>query len=154
MSLTALISKTWLHAPPSGGIISHRGLGIFSGQLEERLKFMMPTASSDKFKLNEVVWADLVINGKLLSGITYFMLESNDTWCSYWMKMGTNCQSVLHRHTDVELIMILQGQVKDSTGSIYEKGDCVIYKKDSEHQLYSKHGCIMLVIESRPPIIY
>ncbi|KQQ53777.1 hypothetical protein ASF84_18395 [Pseudomonas sp. Leaf127] len=118
------------------------------------IEIMKITKDSQQFMLSKAVWTDLIINGKLLSGITYFMLESNDSWCSYWMKMDSDCRSVLHRHTDVELIMLLVGTVQDSTGVVYEAGDCVVYRRDSEHQLYAQHGCIMLVVESRPPIIY
>ncbi|MGR3995175.1 hypothetical protein FW789_22250 [Pseudomonas sp. 1121_17] len=114
----------------------------------------MTTNISKRYELSQAVWSTLIINGKLLPGITYYMLESNDSWCSYWMKMDSKCQSVLHRHTDVELITILSGSVQDSTGAHYEPGDCIVYTINSEHQLYSANGCTMLVVESKPPIIY
>ena len=114
----------------------------------------MTKNNTERYKLSQTVWTDLIIDGNVLPGITYFMLESNDSWCSYWMKMASNCQSVLHRHTNVELITILSGTVQDSTGITYERGDSVVYGKNSVHQLYSADGCTMLVVESTPPVIY
>ncbi|HHJ1297439.1 MULTISPECIES: cupin domain-containing protein [Pseudomonas] len=114
---------------------------------------MMQNESHRHVNLKDIEWVPLSIEGKPLNGITYFEIEKTNTWWCYWMKMDAKCESILHRHTDLELITVVEGSVSDSNGAHYKKNDCVIYRKDSAHQLYSEEGCMLFVIETSPPAL-
>ncbi|WP_446470721.1 cupin domain-containing protein [Xenorhabdus stockiae] len=54
-----------------------------------------------------------------------------------------------HLHTGFELIYILEGEMKTSTG-IVKKNDLVLLKPGSIHKSSSKIGCIALIVWQQP----
>jgi len=52
-------------------------------------------------------------------------------------------------HTGYEEFLILEGELIDSDGTIFEKGDFISYKPNSSHSSYTKKGCLILTFMRR-----
>ena len=76
-----------------------------------------------------------------------------------WIKKGEPALAVLryaagaevplHLHTDVEMILVLEGSQSDDNGT-YTAGDLVVNAKDSKHRVFSTDGCVVLLNWSKP----
>jgi hypothetical protein len=101
-------------------------------------------------KLEGAVWEPMSIAGQPLEGVFKCLLVSTpEHWESYWMKMCPETRSVIHRHTANEMLLVMQGSVQDSDGSVFRASDVIVYPADSSHVLFSPEGCMLLVVESR-----
>ena len=58
----------------------------------------------------------------------------------------------MHRHAGLETIMVLDGAQSDENGT-YEAGAFVLNAKDSEHSVWSKDGCVVLIQWDLPVVI-
>ena len=56
-----------------------------------------------------------------------------------------NTKSKAHEHTGPEEFFILEGDLTDSDGYIYKKGDFVQLSSGSSHYSTTKNGCISVV---------
>jgi anti-sigma factor ChrR (cupin superfamily) len=54
-----------------------------------------------------------------------------------------------HNHLGFEHILILQGSQQDGA-QIYSAGTLVIHAENSEHSIYSEHGCLALGVWVKP----
>lgn len=50
-----------------------------------------------------------------------------------------------HRHNGHEQFLILEGELIESDGTVFRKGDLVFYRDGSEHHSYSPNGCLLAV---------
>lgn len=57
----------------------------------------------------------------------------------------------LHRHPDVEMIVVLDGTQTDETGT-YGPGDVVINAPGSQHSVVSSEGCVVLLMWTKPVV--
>ena len=64
---------------------------------------------------------------------------------SYLYKMEPNTKSKAHEHTGPEEFFILEGDLTDSDGYIYKKGDFVQLSSGSSHYSKTKNGCTSVV---------
>ena len=64
---------------------------------------------------------------------------------SYLYKMDPNTNSKTHLHEGPEEFFILEGDLKDSDGYIYKKGDFVHLSSGSKHNSYTSSGCTAVV---------
>jgi len=64
---------------------------------------------------------------------------------SYLYKMEANTKSKAHLHTGPEEFFILEGDLKDSDGYTYKKGDFVQLSSGSSHYSTTISGCISVV---------
>ena len=64
---------------------------------------------------------------------------------SYLYKMEPNTTSKAHEHTGPEEFFILEGDLTDSDGYVYKKGDFVQLSAGSSHSSTTKNGCISVV---------
>ena len=63
------------------------------------------------------------------------------------MDPGTTTES--HVHTADEEFLVIEGDLVDNDGTVYYPGDLVWLKKGTQHNSYTKTGCILAVyIES------
>ena len=72
---------------------------------------------------------------------------------SYLYKMGPNTVSKAHSHTGPEEFFILEGDLTDSDGFTYKKGDFVHLGPDSKHFSTTVSGCTS-VVTHRGKFIY
>ena len=59
--------------------------------------------------------------------------------------MNYNSKSLLHIHTGYEEFLMLEGELTDSDGKIFKKGDFVTFEPGSTHSSHTKDGCLILV---------
>ena len=63
----------------------------------------------------------------------------------YLMRVAPGGASRPHRHEALEGIVVLEGELVDSDGTVFRAGDCVAYQAGSAHHTASPGGCTMLV---------
>jgi anti-sigma factor ChrR (cupin superfamily) len=63
---------------------------------------------------------------------------------TYISKLEPGTKTIPHTHTGHEEFLILDGELIDSDGSIFKKGDFISYKPNSSHSSYTKKGCLIL----------
>jgi|MDTG01.1.fsa_nt_gb anti-sigma factor ChrR (cupin superfamily) len=64
---------------------------------------------------------------------------------SYLYKMGAGARSNPHEHTGPEEFFVLEGDLIDSDGYEYTKGDFVSLAGGSRHDSFSPSGCVLVV---------
>ena len=67
------------------------------------------------------------------------------------LRYGPGAAVPLHRHPDVEMILVLDGTQSDAFGT-YRAGDVVINSPGSQHSVFSEDGCIVLLVWSQPVV--
>ena len=65
------------------------------------------------------------------------------------LKYVPGAAAPLHLHQDVETILMLHGAQSDDHGT-YTAGDYIINPKDSQHRVWSDHGCVALLQWTKP----
>jgi anti-sigma factor ChrR (cupin superfamily) len=50
-----------------------------------------------------------------------------------------------HRHNGHEQFLILEGELIESDGTVFRKGDLVFYRDGTEHNSYTPNGCLLAV---------
>ena len=63
---------------------------------------------------------------------------------TYVSKLDPNTKTVPHIHTGNEEFLILDGELIDSDGTIFKKGDFISYEPNTKHSSYTKNGCLIL----------
>ena len=64
---------------------------------------------------------------------------------TYVLKMAPGAKSLPHEHSGYEEFLMLEGELSDSDGAVFKKGDFVTFKPGSQHSSYTKNGCLVLV---------
>ena len=57
-----------------------------------------------------------------------------------------------HRHSGHEQYLILEGELIESDGTVFRRGDMVFYKGGSEHHSHTPQGCLLAVHIAGPEI--
>jgi anti-sigma factor ChrR (cupin superfamily) len=68
----------------------------------------------------------------------------------YRMPPGMTTRS--HRHNGHEQFLILEGELHESDGTVFRKGDLVFYRDGTEHNSYTPNGCLLAVHIAGPEI--
>ena len=63
---------------------------------------------------------------------------------TYVSKLEPGTRTLKHAHTGFEEFLILKGELIDSDGKIFKKGDLISYQPKSSHSSYTKKGCLIL----------
>ena len=63
---------------------------------------------------------------------------------TYVSKLDPGTKTVPHIHTGNEEFLILDGELIDSDGTIFKKGDFISYEPNTKHSSYTKNGCLIL----------
>ena len=84
--------------------------------------------------------------GEPVKGWTWHKItfDEKTNFGTYISKLDPNTKTIPHVHTGYEEFLILDGELIDSDGTIFKKGDFVSYKPNSRHSSYSKKGCLIL----------
>ena len=70
---------------------------------------------------------------------------------SYLMRMEAGARTIAHDHPGYEEFVILEGELTDSDGRVFRRGDFVSYRPGSRHNSWTETGCLIAVFEWRPP---
>lgn len=60
-------------------------------------------------------------------------------------RMPAGMTSRGHRHNGHEQFLILEGELIESDGTVFGKGDMVFYRDGTEHNSYTPNGCLLAV---------
>ena len=63
---------------------------------------------------------------------------------TYISKLDPGTKTIPHIHTGYEEFLILDGELIDSDGTIFKKGDFISYTPNSSHSSYTEKGCLIL----------
>tara|TARA_B100001093_G_C26697627_1_gene957600 strand:+ start:130 stop:480 length:351 start_codon:yes stop_codon:yes gene_type:complete len=63
---------------------------------------------------------------------------------TYISKLDPGTKTVPHTHSGNEEFLILEGELIDSDGTIFKKGDFISYQPNSSHSSFSEKGCVIL----------
>jgi len=84
--------------------------------------------------------------GKPIKGWSWHKISFDDktNFGSYISKLEPGTKTLPHRHTGHEEFLILDGELIDSDGTVFKKGDFISYQPNSSHSSYTKKGCLIL----------
>ncbi|MEZ5833234.1 MAG: cupin domain-containing protein [Dongiaceae bacterium] len=69
---------------------------------------------------------------------------------SYAMRMQPGAITLAHDHPGYEEILVLEGELIDSDGTVFKAGDFVSFAPGTHHSSRTETGCFLLVFEWRP----
>ncbi len=86
--------------------------------------------------------------GKTLPGVEWLPLSGGAEADKevYLIRFGPGSRSHPHIHQGSEEFLVLDGELTDHDGMVFQSGDFVRFDPGSEHWSYSKKGCTLLVI--------
>ena len=64
---------------------------------------------------------------------------------TYLLKMDPGARSLTHEHTGFEEFLMISGELTDSDGKIFKKGDFISFEPGSKHSSHTINGCLVLV---------
>jgi len=86
--------------------------------------------------------------GKVVPGMSWHKISynrENGGHGTYVLKMEPGAESLTHIHNGFEEFLMLDGELIDSDGKIFKKGDFVSFEPGSQHSSHTKNGCLVLV---------
>jgi anti-sigma factor ChrR (cupin superfamily) len=69
---------------------------------------------------------------------------------SYLMRMQSGAVTIPHEHPGFEEFIILDGELIDSDGKVFRKGDFISFQPGTRHNSRTETGCLIAVFEWRP----
>ena len=81
------------------------------------------------------------INGWTWHKISF---DEKTNFGSYISKLEPGTKTIPHIHSGHEEFLILDGELIDSDGTIFKKGDFVSYEPNSSHYSFTEKGCLIL----------
>ena len=84
--------------------------------------------------------------GKPIKGWSWSKISFEDKtgFGTYISKLDPGTKTVPHTHSGNEEFLILEGELIDSDGTIFKKGDFISYQPNSSHSSFSEKGCVIL----------
>ena len=84
--------------------------------------------------------------GKPIVGWTWHKISFDEktNFGSYISKLEPGTKTIPHIHSGHEEFLILDGELIDSDGTIFKKGDFVSYEPNSSHSSFTEKGCLIL----------
>ena len=84
--------------------------------------------------------------GKPIKGWSWHKISFDErtNFGTYVSKLDPGTKTIPHLHTGYEEFLILDGELIDSDGTIFKKGDFISYKPNSSHSSYTKKGFLIL----------
>jgi anti-sigma factor ChrR (cupin superfamily) len=86
--------------------------------------------------------------GKILEGMSWHKIsydEKNGGFGIYILKIEAGTKTLPHRHQGYEEFYVAEGELQDKDGKIFKKGDFVTFEPGTEHNSYTKNGCLLIV---------
>ena len=86
--------------------------------------------------------------GEVVPGMSWHKISysrENGGQGTYVLKMEPGAKSLSHQHIGFEEFLMIEGELIDSDGKVFKKGDFVSFQPGSQHFSYTKNGCLVLV---------
>ena len=97
-------------------------------------------------KLKDIKFEPFDKYGKLIKGWSWHKISFDEktNFGTYISKLDPGTQTVPHIHKGNEEFLIIDGELIDSDGEIFKKGDFISYEPNSSHSSYTEKGCLIL----------
>ena len=97
-------------------------------------------------KLNHLKFKPFNKYGKSIKGWSWHKISFNKktNFGTYISKLDPGTRTLPHIHKGHEEFFILKGELIDSDGTVFKKGDFISYQPNSSHSSYTKKGCLIL----------
>ena len=97
-------------------------------------------------KLNQLKFKPFNRYGYPIKGWSWHKISFNKktNFGTYVSKLKPGTKTLKHIHSGFEEFLILKGELIDSDGKIFKKGDLITYSPNSTHSSYTKKGCLIL----------
>ena len=97
-------------------------------------------------KLHQLKFKPFNKYGKSIKGWSWHNISFNvkTHFGTYISKLEPGTKTLEHVHTGHEEFLILDGELIDSDGTIFKKGDFISFVPNSNHSSFSKKGCLIL----------
>ena len=97
-------------------------------------------------KLDQLKFEPFDKYGEPIKGWSWHKISFNKktNFGTYVSKLDPGTKTILHSHSGHEEFLILEGELIDSDGTVFKKGDFVSYEPDSFHSSYTNKGCLIL----------
>ena len=84
--------------------------------------------------------------GKSIRGWSWHKIsfDKKTNFGTYISKLEPGTKTIPHIHSGYEEFLIIEGELIDSDGTVFKKGDFVSYKPKSSHSSFTKKGCLIL----------
>jgi anti-sigma factor ChrR (cupin superfamily) len=84
--------------------------------------------------------------GSVIPGMSWHKIsfDKKSGHGTYISKLEPGTKTIPHIHLGFEEFFILEGELIDSDGTIFKKGDFITFEPGSKHSSYSKKGCLIL----------
>ena len=84
--------------------------------------------------------------GSVIPGMSWHKIsfDKESGYGTYISKLEPGTKTIPHTHLGFEEFYILEGELIDSDGTIFKKGDFVTFEPKSNHYSYTKKGCLIL----------
>ena len=84
--------------------------------------------------------------GDPIEGWTWHNISFNkkSNFGTYISKLKPGTKTIKHTHSGYEEFLILDGELIDSDGKIFKKGDLITYGPNTKHSSHTKKGCLIL----------
>ena len=98
-------------------------------------------------KLNNLKFEPFDKYGKPIKGWSWHKIsfDKKSNFGTYISKLDPGVKTIPHIHTGYEEFFILEGELIDSDGTVFKKGDFVTFEPGSTHNSYTKNGCLLIV---------
>ena len=84
--------------------------------------------------------------GKPINGWTWHKVsfDKKTNFGTYISRLEPGTKTLPHTHLGHEEFLVLDGELIDSDGTIFKKGDLISYEPNSSHSSHTKKGCLIL----------
>ena len=85
--------------------------------------------------------------GKRVPGLTWLDVSYDDAsghGC-FLVRFAPGARSLPHEHTGIEEFLVLEGELVDSDGSVFRRGDFVSFPPGSRHWSEAPGGCLIAI---------
>ena len=96
--------------------------------------------------VNNLIFEPFDKYGEPINGWSWHKIsfDKKKNFGTYISKLEPGTKTIPHIHTGYEEFLILNGELIDSDGTVFKKGDFVSYKPNSSHSSHTKKGCLIL----------
>ena len=97
-------------------------------------------------KLDNIKFKPFDKYGKIIKGWNWHKISFDEktNFGTYISKLEPGTKTLPHIHSGHEEFLILDGELIDSDGTIFKKGDFISFEPNSSHSSYTKKGCVIL----------
>jgi len=97
-------------------------------------------------KLDQLKFEPFDKYGEPIKGWSWHKISFNEktNFGTYISKLDPGTKTLQHRHSGYEEFLILEGELIDSDGTVFQKGDFISYEPNSYHSSYTNKGCLIL----------